>query len=188
MTIFVSQTKKTMRKVSFYLLTLALVACNSTSSKYGLGGKNAVQFIKEQASGAAQNTESIEVTGEDSLLCDIGLMFGVNDVYKALEKYNNGEIALKEARAIRDSVMHDGADVEDTWKFGSIVTDSLRHLSRYEGQWRKVYTVTIKMKSQTTDEVRVLMDEDGTTPRYTDKEFSARLYELCNQISSISLY
>ena len=130
MTIFLSQTKKTMRKVSFYLLTLALVACNSTSSKYGLGGKNAVQFIKEQASGAAQNTESIEVTGEDSLLCDIGLMFGVNDVYKALKKYNNGEISLKEARAVRDSVMHDGADVEDTWKFGSIVTDSLRHLSR----------------------------------------------------------
>ena len=177
-----------MRKVSFYLLTLALVACNSTSSKYGLGGKNAVQFIKEQASGAAQNTESIEVTGEDSLLCDIGLMFGVNDVYKALKKYNNGEISLKEARAVRDSVMHDGADVEDTWKFGSIVTDSLRHLSRYEGQWRKVSTVTLKMKSQTTDEVRVLMEEDGITPRYTDKQFSARLYELFNQISSISLY
>ena len=66
------------------MLTLALVACNSTSSKYGLGGKNAVQFIKEQASGAAQNTESIEVTGEDSLLCDIGLMFGVNDVFDIL--------------------------------------------------------------------------------------------------------
>ena len=177
-----------MRKVLFYLITLALVACNSTSSKYGLGGKNAVQFIKEQASGAAQNAESIEVTGEDSLLCDIGLMFGVKDVYKALKKYNNGEISLKEARAVRDSVMHDGADVEDTWKFGSIVTDSLRHLSRYEGQWRKVYTVTIKMKSQTTDEVRVLMEEDGITPRYTDKQFSARLYELFNQISSISLY
>ena len=177
-----------MRKVSFYLLTLALVACNSTSSKYGLGGKNAVQFIKEQASGAAQNAESIEVTGEDSLLCDIGLTFGVKDVYKALEKYNNGEISLKEARAVRDSVMHDGADVEDTWKFGSVVTDSLRHLSRYEGQWRKVYTVTIKMKSQTTDEVRVLMEEDGITPRYTDKQFSARLYELFNQINSISLY
>ena len=177
-----------MRKVSFYLLTLALVACNSTSSKYGLGGKNAVQFIKEQASGAAQNAESIEVTGEDSLLCDIGLTFGVKDVYKALEKYNNGEISLKKARAVKDSVMHDGADVEDTWKFGSIVTDSLRHLSRYEGQWRKVYTVTIKMKSQTTDEVRVLMEEDGITPRYTDKQFSARLYELFNQINSISLY
>ena len=177
-----------MRKVSFYLLTLVLVACNSTSSKYGLGGRNAVQFVKEQASGAAQNAESIEVTGEDSLLCDIGLMFGVNDVYKALEKYNNGEISLKEARAVRDSVMHDGADVEDTWKFGSIVTDSLRHLSRYEGQWRKVYTVTIKMKSQTTDEVRVLMNGDGTTPRCTDKQFSASLYELCNEISSISLY
>ena len=158
------------------------------NKKYGLGGRNAVQFVKEQASVAAQNAESIEVTGEDSLLCDIGLMFGVNDVYKALKKYNNGEISLKEARAVRDSVMHDGADVEDTWKFGSIVTDSLRHLSRYEGQWRKVYTVTIKMKSQTTDEVRVLMEEDGITPRYTDKQFSARLYELFNQISSISLY
>lgn len=177
-----------MRKVLYSLITLALVACNNTSPKYGQGGRNAVQFVKEQAPEVAQNTESIEVTGEDSLLCEIGLTFGVNDVYKALEKYNNGEISLKEARAVRDSVMHDGADVEDTWKFGSIVTDSLRQLSRYEGQWRKVYTVTIKMKSQTSDEVRVLMDEDGTTPRYTDKQFSARLYELCNQISSISLY
>ena len=177
-----------MRKVLYSLITLALVACNNTSPKYGQGGRNAVQFVKEQAPEVAQNTESIEVTGEDSLLCEIGLTFGVNDVYKALEKYNNGEISLKEARAVIDSVMHDGADVEDTWKFGSIVTDSLRQLSRYEGQWRKVYTVTIKMKSQTSDEVRVLMDEDGTTPRYTDKQFSARLYELCNQISSISLY
>lgn len=177
-----------MREVLYSLITLALVACNNTSPKYGQGGRNAVQFVKEQAPEVAQNTESIEVTGEDSLLCEIGLTFGVNDVYKALEKYNNGEISLKEARAVRDSVMHDGADVEDTWKFGSIVTDSLRQLSRYEGQWRKVYTVTIKMKSQTSDEVRVLMDEDGTTPRYTDKQFSARLYELCNQISSISLY
>ena len=177
-----------MRKVLYYLLTLALVACNSTSSKYGQGGRNVVQFVKEQAPEVAQNAESIEVTDEDSLLCDIGLMFGVNDVYKALEKYNNGELSLKEVRAVRDSVMHDGADVEDTWKYGSVVTDSLRQLSKYEGQWRKVYIVTIKMKSQTTNEVRVLMDEDGTTPRYTDKQFSARLYELCNQISSVSLY
>lgn len=177
-----------MRKVLYYLMTLALVACGNTSSQYGRGGRNAAQFVKEQAPEVAQNAESIEVTGEDSLLCDIGLMFGINDVYKALEKYNNGEISLKEARAVRDSVMHDGADVEDTWKYGSIVTDSLKRLSKYEGQWRKVYTITIKMKSQTTDEVRVLMDEDGTTPRYTDKQFSARLYELCNQISSVSLY
>lgn len=177
-----------MSKVLYYLMTLALVACNNTSSKYGQGGRNAVQFVKEQAPEVAQNAESIEVTGEDSLLCDIGLVFGVNDVYKALKKYHNGEISLKEVSAVRDSVMHDGADVEDTWKYGNIVTDSLKRLSRYEGQWRKVYTVTIKMKSQTTDEVRVLMDEDGTTPRYTDKQFSATLYELCNQISSVLLY
>ena len=136
-----------MRKVLYSLITLALVACNNTSPKYGQGGRNAVQFVKEQAPEVAQNTESIEVTGEDSLLCEIGLTFGVNDVYKALEKYNNGEISLKEARAVRDSVMHDGADVEDTWKFGSIVTDSLRQLSRYEGQWRKVYTADIRRGS-----------------------------------------
>ena len=177
-----------MRKVSFYLLTLALVACNNTSSKYGLGGRNAVQFLKEQAAEVAQNAESIEVTDEDSLLCDIGLMFGVNDVYKALEKYNNGEISLKEARAVRDSVMHDGADVENTWNYGITVTDSLKRLTKYEGQWRKVYTVTIKMKSQTTDDVRVLMDEDGITPRCTEKQFSKRLYDLCSQISSVPFY
>ena len=76
-----------MRKVLYYLMTLALVACDNTSSQYGQGGRNAAQFVKEQAPEVAQNAESIEVTGEDSLLCDIGLMFGINDVYKALEKY-----------------------------------------------------------------------------------------------------
>ena len=172
-----------MRKVRYLFLTLVLVACNNTSLKYGQGGQNAVQFVKEQVSEIAQNAESIEVTGEDSLLCDIGLMFGLNDVHKALEKYNNGEISLKEARAVRDSVMHDGADVENTWNYGSIVTDSLKRLTKYEGQWRKV-----KMKSQTTDEIRVLMDEDGTTPRYTDKQFSRSLYELCGQINSVPFY
>lgn len=177
-----------MRKVMYYFLTLTLVACNNTSLEYGQGGQNAIQFIKEQVPELAQNAESIEVTSEDSLLCDIGLRFGINDVHKALERYNNGEILLKEARAIRDSVMHDGADVENTWNYGSVVTDSLKRLTKYEGQWRKVYTVTIKMKSQTTDQIRVLMDEDGTTPRYTDKQFSRRLYELCNQISSVPIY
>ena len=172
-----------MKKITLLLLTLALVACNSTSSKFGQSGNNAVQFVKEQLPEFAQNAESIEVIGEDSLLCDIGLMFGINDVYKALEKYNNGEITLKEARAVRDSVLHDGTDVENTWRYGSIVTDSLKQLTKYEGQWRKVYTVTINMKSQTTKEVRVMMDNDGTTPRYTDEQFSDRLYELCKQIN-----
>ena len=173
-----------MKKVLYFLLTLMLVSCNQTSSRFGQGGRNAVQFVKEQLPDVAQNAESIEVTGEDSLLCDIGLMFGINDIDKALDRYNDGEITLKEAMAVRDSVMHDGADVEDSWKFGSIVTDSLKQLSKYEGQWRKVYTVTIKMKSQTTNEVRVMMDNDGTTPRFTDKQFSDRLYELCRRIAS----
>lgn len=176
-----------MRKVMFFL-TLILVACNNTSLKYGQGGQNAIQYIKEQIPELAQNAESIEVTSEDSLLCDIGLMFAINDVHKALERYNNGEITLKEARAVRDSVMHDGADIENTWNYDSAVTDSLKQLTKYKGQWRKVYSITIKMKNQTTDIIRVLMDEDGTTPRYTEKQFSRRLYELCNQISSVPFY
>ena len=175
-----------MKKLMLLPLALVLMACSSTPPKFGQGGRNASQFVREQLPEIAQNAESIEVTGEDSLLCDIGLTFGINDVYKALERYNNGEITLKEARAVRDSVMHDGADVENTWRYGSIVTDSLKQLTRYEGQWRKVYTVTVKMKSQTLEEVRVMMDNDGTTPRYTDKQFSDRLNELCRQILNIT--
>ena len=49
-----------MREVLYSLITLALVACNNTSPKYGQGGRNAVQFVKEQAPEVAQNTESIE--------------------------------------------------------------------------------------------------------------------------------
>ena len=175
-----------MRKVMYFFLALALVACKNTSLKYGQGGQNAIQFIKEQVPEIAQNAESIEVTSEDFLLSDIGLQFGINEVHKAFERYNNGEISLKEARSVRDSVMNGGADIEDTWNYGSVVTDSLKQLPKYKGQWRKVYTITIKMKSQTTDVIRVLMDNDGITPRYTDKQFSRRLYELCNQISSVS--
>ncbi|MBO7139724.1 MAG: hypothetical protein J6W19_03975 [Prevotella sp.] len=177
-----------MKKVLYLFLTVTLMACNNTPLKYGQGGQNAVQFVKEQAPEIAQSAESIDVTSEDSLLCEIGLTFGLNDVYKALEKYNNGEISLKEARSVRDSVMHDGADIENTWNYGITVTDSLKRLTKYEGQWRKVYTVTIKMKSQTTDDVRVLMDEDGITPRCTEKQFSKELYDLCSQISSVPFY
>lgn len=178
-----------MKKVLYIVLTLAVISCDNTSLntslKYGQGGQNAVQFVKEQMLSIAQNTESIEVTDEDSLLCDIGLMFGINEVNKALNQYYNEEISLKEARAVRDRVLHDGADVENTWRFGSIVTDSLKRLPKYDGQWRKVYSVTIKMKSKTSKVVRVLMDGDGITPRYTDKQFSDRLYELCKQVDII---
>ena len=179
-----------MKRIMIIVIAVSFifVGCNNDRTRYGQGGENAIQFVKEQVPEIAQNAESIEVTREDSLLCDIGLMFGYNDVLNALKKYYNGGLSLKEAMAVRDSVIHDGADVENTWKYGSIVTDSLKRLTKYEGQWRKVYTITIKMKSKTTDEIRVLMDEDGITPRYTDKQSSRSLYELCDKINSVQIY
>lgn len=152
-----------------------LTAC---INKYGAGGNNAIQFVKEQFPEVAQNAESIEVTGVDSVLCDIGLIFGVNSIYNALDQYHNGEITIQEARAVRDSVIHDGVDVEDSWRFGSIVTDSLRNLKKYDGQWRLAYTITATMKSKTTKTFRILMDNDNITPRCTEKEFSQKLYDL----------
>lgn len=167
-----------MKKLIVFIMAVMMTAC---VNKYGAGGNNAIQFVKEQYPEVAQNAESIEVTGVDSVLCDIGLIFGVSIVYKALEQYHNGEITIQEARAVRDSVMHDGADVENTWKFGSIVTDSLKHLKKYDGQWRKAYTITATMKSKTTRTFRILMENDDITPRCTDKEFSRQLYDLCRQ-------
>jgi len=46
----------------------------------------------------------------------------------------------------------------------------LKNLKKYDGQWRKVYTIRVTMKSGITKEPRVMMDKDGLTPRIMEKD------------------
>lgn len=133
-------------KQVFVLLSL-LILLSGCVGKFGVGGDNAAQYIKEKLVLQSDNIKSIETIEEDSLMTDLGLYF--RDDNKPLLK----------------------SDIIHSWIYGIVVNDSLRKLEKYDGMWRKVFTVCVTMKSGKTHRVRVLMDEDGTTPRETEDEF-----------------
>ena len=141
-----------MRVLSLFALLL-VVSC---SGKYGKGGDNAAQFVREQVVGNPDNIASIETILEDSLLGDASLSFYQTPVDERLEILQ---------------------DVLDSWRFGIVVNDSLKTLKKYDGVWRKVYTVRVTMKSGVKNDVRVLMDGDGVTPRMLERDFDALLHD-----------
>jgi hypothetical protein len=48
--------------------------------------------------------------------------------------------------------------------------------------WRKVYKVLVTMKSGDTKEPRVLMDNDGITPKMLEMDFGKQLEEYEREI------
>lgn len=55
---------------NFFIIAIlfVLTGCNQTQMKYGQGGKNACQFVKEQVPGLRDDIQDLEVIAEDSLL------------------------------------------------------------------------------------------------------------------------
>lgn len=51
--------------------------------------------------------------------------------------------------------------------------------------WRKVYTIRVTMKSGSTKEPRVLMDQDGITPRCMEKEFEKELKDYVDKMMGV---
>lgn len=158
------------------------VSCDQMSNKYGRGGDNACQYVKEQVPGLREDIASVEVIEEDSLLSDIGLIFGRTILAKSSAEFQEGTLSKDKFKAIIDSLAHDATDVEYSWRFSNVINDSLRALQRYSGQWRKVYTVRVTMKSGTTKEPRVMMDNDGITPRMIERDMENTIRDFTNKI------
>lgn len=172
-----------MKKFLITLITLSLIGCNQMSvNKYGQGGKNAAQYLREQVSNLDEDIESIETTAEDSLLTDRMLSFGQVQFAKAGADFWQDRINREQYQDIIDNTSQALQDVQNSWLYGIVVNDSLRKLSKYEYNWAKVYTVTIRMKSGVEKEVRVLMDQDGITPRMTEKQFGEELQEYTDKM------
>ena len=66
-----------------------------------------------------------------------------------------------------------------------MVNDSLHQQPKYDYQWRKVYKVQVTMKSGDTKTPRVLMDQDGITPRCLEKEFEKTLQEHIGNVMGV---
>ena len=170
------------------LLTTIMTGCSQTHMKFGQGGENACQFVKEQVPGLSDDIQSVEVIAEDSLLCDIGMSFGDITLSKTGAAFLQGEVSKDELSATIDSVANAATDLEYSWRFSNVVNDSLRQLAKYDGMWRKVYTVRVTMKSGTTKEPRVLMDTDGKTPRMIERDMEKAIEEHTKHILEIQEY
>ena len=164
-----------MKKVLMTMVVSAIVACSS--SPYGQGGENACLYVKEQVSGLRDDIAKVEVMGEDSLLSDIVLSFERGSFAKAGVDFWDGNISREEYQKIIDERAQLLQDIQNSWQFSMVVNDSLKQLSKYDGMWRKVYKVLVTMKSGDTKEPRVLMDNDGITPRMLEMDFGRQLEE-----------
>ena len=156
-----------MRKALLTIALLAAVACSSEQMKYGQGGRNACQFIKEQLPGLRDDIKTIEVIGEDSLLSDIGLTFASLRAGYVKTAYYEGRTSYEEMDRVLDSCWAELMFVEQSWKYGTVS----KKVEKFRNQWRKVYTVRATLKSGDTRENRVLMDKDGVTPRKLESDF-----------------
>lgn len=149
---------------------------------YGMGGENACQFVKEQVPELREDIESVEVVEEDSLLSDSWLAFDRARFAIARSNYLKGEMSSDEYMGIIDERRQILSDVQNSWVYGIVVNDSLKTLKKYDNVWRRVYKVNVKMKSGVIKEPRVLMDNDGETPRMLEKDFEMELDEYRQEI------
>ena len=159
-----------MKKVLLIVIAAILVGCQGVGNKFGQGGKNAAQYVREQVPEQADNIASIETIYEDSLLCDIGFSFAEIQLSKKSLELMQGTIKPAEYETLIDSISQAATDITYSWQFSDVVNDSLMKLPQYDGLWRKAYTVRVTMKSGDTREIRVLMDNDGITPRMMERD------------------
>lgn len=162
-----------MKKILFVMAVAVMTACNVSQMKYDAGGRNACQYVKEKMYLSDEDIQRIEVTKEDSLLSDSWLSWDRAKFSQAGVDFLEDKISTDEYREIVEERSELLNDVMNSWSIvGMVVNDSLRRLQKYNDVWRKVYTVSITMKSGTMRETRVIMDRDGITPRMTENEFA----------------
>ena len=175
-----------MKKILLAIAAAAIVAgCNTNGVKpTDIGGEHACQYVREQVPELREDIECVEVTGTDSLLGDAMLSFGRAEFGRAVLSFSSGEMTRTQYKSFLDSAANVLQDVQNSWQFGDVVNDSLRQLEKYTSVWRTVYKVCVTMKSGQTKNVRVLMDNDGTTPRCLEGAFGDILIEYQRKILS----
>lgn len=175
-----------MKKIFLAIAVAAIVAgCNTNGVKpTDIGGEHACQYVMEQVSELREDIERVEVTGTDSLLGDAMLSFGRAEFGRAALHFSSGKMARTQYKAFLDSAANVLQDVHNSWQFGDVVNDSLRQLEKYTSVWRTVYNVCVTMKIGKRKNVRVLMDNDGTTPRCLEEAFGDILIEYQRKILS----
>ena len=125
-----------MKKVTFIMIMLMTIM--SCGSKFGEGGDNAAQYVREQMAELTSDAISVETVNTDTV--------SVYDVVTLSEELNGKELDV-DLKII-------------TFKELREFADSINGLS----ESRLMYIVAVTSKSSKTTEVKVIMEKDGTTP------------------------
>lgn len=162
-----------MKKLLLIIMVIltVLTSCNMNQAKYGQGGENACQYVREQMPEQAANIKNIEVLKEDSVLSPLMISFGTSEIYSKRSDYYGGDITIEELHTFTDSMLSVAFDSQRSWIMDKEWNDSLKQLSKYKGSWRKAYLVEVTMKSGAVSQERVCMNEDGITPIITSTQF-----------------
>lgn len=169
-------------KICKYIFFIFFIFITYSCSRFGQGGKNAEQYVSERLFYMRENIDNIEAIEEDSLLSDIGLIFDMVNFAKAGLDFTEEKINKKEYEKIIDKREQLLIDIENSWRYSIIINDSLRRLDKFDTMWRKVYKVCITMKNGITKETRVMMDNDGKTPRMLESDMIKKLEEYYGEI------
>lgn len=142
-----------MRKLLFVaVITLMVIGC----SKYGKGGDNAIQYLKEAMPEVAGNAESLNILDE-------GKCFIVN-----LDSCKSAFIVSENSRTAKqiDTLLNKSLE--------SFFNDSLASAMSGPGE-RLFYNIEIVAKSTKKKYTSVIMDKDGTTPWMTYEEYVEKM-------------
>ena len=152
----------TMKKVLFLFLMIAMVSCNNQPD----GGRNAAEFVKEQIP-KFELAEIIEPTN----MIEVGVIdtdYFLESINEKRSPSNRDKNWLKFYDRLNTQYMM----AEKTWE-GNQKYIELAH--RVDVEFRKVYTISITMPSQTKDSVRVIMQADGITPWMIEEVYLMKL-------------
>lgn len=166
-----------------FVIASMLISCSSITQSQGQ--KNAIEYVRGIATTnplySSDVVEDITAIENDSLAGTTSLNFYSIEYNKALTQYYKNEISKDSARKVIDRNADEITKIQTSWQYNGLVDDKdwkAKNLSLY----RKVYKVTIKWKSGKTQDVRVLMDNDGITPRATERDVEIELRKATEDI------
>lgn len=134
-----------MKKMMFLFMAIAVLSCSSQNK----GDENACQFVRELLVEQASNIQSVDIAKEDSVMTPYIYMYN---------EFKDDELVTA------------GFDIPKSWFMDKEYTDSLKQLPKYKSKWRKAYMIEVTMKSSRTLTYRVMMDDDGITPRLSQED------------------
>ena len=153
-----------MKKLLFIMMAFAALSC---SGKFGKGGDNAAQYVREQV-GNDKNVRSIEATEETDY-------YYLNET-RCQMKLDSLTIRLAQ---IDTETYNKTVDIADEIREGI----EEKNPAKAPGEMLKAYLVTITYKSTKTDWRLVIMDRDGVTPLMTMEEDHKRLENLNDKLN-----